>query len=270
MSYTWAQNTISGKVTSQNNEELIGVNISVKDISGLGTSTDFNGDYQISLPQGCHDLLFQYIGYKDLLKNVCLAQNKNLNLDVSLIEASEVLGTVVISAGKFEQKLEEVTVSMDVIKPALIENKTATSLDRTMNQSPSVHIVDGQANIRSGSGWSYGAGSRVMVMVDGMPLMNGDQGGVEWQLVPMENISQIEVIKGASSVLFGSSALNGTINIRTAYPTSEPINKLMITHTVYGVPRREGLHWYNGDIQDSNNYSFYMHTKISIQILCSA
>ena len=256
MSYTWAQNTVSGKVTSQNNEELIGVNISVKDISGLGTSTDFNGDYQISLPQGCHDLLFQYIGYKDLLKNVCLEQNKNLNLDISLEEASEVLGTVVISAGKFEQKLEEVTVSMDVIKPALIENKTATSLDRTMNQSPSVHIVDGQANIRSGSGWSYGAGSRVMVMVDGMPLMNGDQGGVEWQLVPMENISQIEVIKGASSVLFGSSALNGTINIRTAYPTREPINKLMITHTVYGEPRREGLHWYNGDVQDSNNYSF--------------
>ena len=256
MSYTWAQNTVSGKVTSQNNEELIGVNISVKDISGLGTSTDFNGDYQISLPQGCHDLLFQYIGYKDLLKNVCLGQNKNLNLDVSLEEASEVLGTVVISAGKFEQRLEEVTVSMDVIKPALIENKTATSLDRTMNQSPSVHIVDGQANIRSGSGWSYGAGSRVMVMVDGMPLMNGDQGGVEWQLVPMENISQIEVIKGASSVLFGSSALNGTINIRTAYPTSEPINKLMITHTVYGEPRRKGLYWYNGDVQDSNNYSF--------------
>ena len=115
--YTSAQNTVSGKVTSQNNEELIGVNISVKEISGLGTITDFNGNYQISLPEGCHDLLFQYIGYKDLLKNVCLEQNKNINLDISLLEASEVLGTVVISAGKFEQKLEEVTVSMDVINP---------------------------------------------------------------------------------------------------------------------------------------------------------
>ena len=78
ISYTRAQNTVSGKVTSQNNEALIGVNISVKEISGLGTSTDFNGDFQISLPQGCHDLLFQYIGYKELLKNVCLAQNKKL------------------------------------------------------------------------------------------------------------------------------------------------------------------------------------------------
>lgn len=254
--YVWAQNTVSGKVTSEKNEELIGVNISAKDISGLGTSTDFNGDYQINLPEGCHDILFQYIGYKDLLKKICMEGNKNLNLDITLNESSKILGTVVISAGKFEQKLEEVTVSMDVIKPALIENKTATSIDRTMNQSPSVHIVDGQANIRSGSGWSYGAGSRVMVMVDGMPLMNGDQGGVEWQLVPMENISQIEVIKGASSVLFGSSALNGTINIRTAYPTSEPLNKLMVTHTVYGKPRRSRLHWYDKQIQDSNNYSF--------------
>ena len=84
MSHTFAQNIVSGKVTSQNNEELIGVNISVKDISGLGTSTDFNGDFQINLPEGCHDLLFQYIGYKDLLKNVCLEQNKNLNLTFPL------------------------------------------------------------------------------------------------------------------------------------------------------------------------------------------
>ena len=53
---------------------------------------------------------------------MCLDQYKNLN-DVSLVEASEVLGTVVISAGKFEQKLEEVTVSMDVIKPALMKIK---------------------------------------------------------------------------------------------------------------------------------------------------
>jgi len=256
ISNAWAQNMVSGKVISQSSEELIGVNISVKDIPGLGASTNYSGDYQISLPNGCNDLLFQYIGYKDMTEKVCFNNSNSIRLNITLQEASEVLGTVVISAGKFEQNLEEVTVSMDVIKPSMIENKSATSLDRTMNQSPSVHVVDGQANIRSGSGWSYGAGSRVMVMVDGMPLMNGDQGGVEWQLVPMENISQIEVIKGASSVLFGSSALNGTINIRTAYPTSEPLNKFSITHTLYGEPRREGIHWYKGQNKWSNNYSF--------------
>lgn len=255
----WAQQTVNGNVTDQNSEELIGVNITVKNITGLGAISDVDGNYSIELPLGCHDLLFQYIGFVDFLQNICAEKAGSTSVNISLKELSEILGTVVISAGKFEQRIEEVTVSMDVIKPELIENKAATSLDKTLNQAPSVHIVDGQANIRSGSGWSYGAGSRVMVMVDGMPLMSGDQGAAEWQLIPMENISQIEVIKGASSVLFGSSALNGTINIRTAYPTNDPVNKLSITHTAYGKPRRESLYWYKDGYTSANNIS-YLHS----------
>jgi len=255
----WAQHTVTGKVADQDAEELIGVNISVKNITGLGAVSNFDGDYTIELPLGCHDLLFQYIGFEDFLKRICSEKTGSTNLNIRLKESSEILGTVVLSAGKFEQRLEEVTVSMDVIKPELIENKAAASLDRTINQAPSVHVVDGQANIRSGSGWSYGAGSRVMVMVDGMPLMSGDQGAAEWHLVPMENISQIEIIKGASSVLFGSSALNGSINIRTSYPTSEPVNKLSITHTAYGKPKRGSLHWYKGGYTSANNVS-YLHS----------
>lgn len=259
ISNAWAQNSIFGKVVNQEGEELIGVNISVKTISGLGSVSDFEGNYQLSLPDGCNEILFQYIGFEDYQEEVCLKKNEAKELNITLKESSEILGTVVVSAGKFEQRIEEVTVSMDVIKPELIENKSATSIDRTINQAPSVHIVDGQANIRSGSGWSYGAGSRVMVMVDGMPLMSGDQGAAEWQLVPMENISQIEVIKGASSVLFGSSALNGTINIRTAYPTSEPVNKLSVIHTAYGKPNRKSLHWYKGGYTSASNIS-YLHS----------
>ena len=255
----WAQHTVTGKVADQDSEQLIGVNISVKKITGLGAVSNFDGDYSIELPLGCHDLLFQYIGFEDFLKKICSEKTGSTNLNIRLKESSEILGTVVLSAGKFEQRLEEVTVSMDVIKPELIENKAAASLDRTINQAPSVHVVDGQANIRSGSGWSYGAGSRVMVMVDGMPLMSGDKGAAEWHLVPMENISQIEIIKGASSVLFGSSALNGSINIRTSYPTSEPVNKLSITHTAYGKPKRASLHWYKGGYTSANNIS-YLHS----------
>ena len=92
--------------------------------------------------------------------------------------------------------------------------------------------------------------------------MNGDQGAAEWQLIPMENISQIEIIKGASSVLFGSSALNGSINIRTSYPTSKPVNKLSITHTAYGKPKRDAIHWYKGQYNSATNISyFHSHKK---------
>tara|TARA_A100001015_G_scaffold61062_1_gene67314 strand:- start:914 stop:3247 length:2334 start_codon:yes stop_codon:yes gene_type:complete len=261
-SYLLCQNKISGIIYNEETESLIGVNISVENNLSLGTSSNFNGDYSISLPDGCHQIKFQYIGYETLETEICLYNDTVFKFNPILKYSSELINTVVVSAGKFEQKIEEVTVSMDVIKPSLIENKSATSLDKTMSQSPSVHIVDGQANIRSGSGWSYGAGSRVMVMVDGIPILNSDRAGAEWQLIPMENISQIEVIKGASSVLFGSSALNGTINIRTAYPTSKPLNKLTITHSIYDKPKRKSLHWYKGNYQSLTNTSFlHSHKK---------
>ena len=56
-----------------------------------------------------------------------------------------------IPTGKFEQKIEEITVSMEVIKPALIENKNTTDIQTVMDQIPGVNITDGQANIRGGS-----------------------------------------------------------------------------------------------------------------------
>ena len=64
-----------------------------------------------------------------------------------------------------------------------------------------------------------------MVLVDDMPLISGDAGQVQWKLIATENINQVEVIKGASSALYGSSALNGVINIRTAFPSQVDIDK---------------------------------------------
>ena len=150
-----------------------------------------------------------------------------MNVKIVLNEASKKLDVVVISAGKFEQRIEETTVSMEVIKPQMIENKNTTEIQTAMEQIPGVNITDGQANIRGGSGWSYGAGSRVLVMVDDMPLISGDAGQVQWKLIATENINQVEVIKGASSVLYGSSALNGVINIRTAFPLKKILTNIL-------------------------------------------
>ena len=140
-------------------------------------------------------------------------------------EDAELIKTVVVSAGKFEQRIEETTVSVEVIKPNLISNKNTTNIQTAIDQVPGVNITDGQANIRGGSGWSYGAGTRVQVLVDDMPLISGDAGQAQWSLISTENINQVEIIKGASSALYGSSALNGVINISTAYPSDKARNK---------------------------------------------
>ena len=136
-------------------------------------------------------------------------------------EDAELIKTVIVSAGKFEQRIEETTVSVEVIKPGLISDKNTTNIQTAIDQVPGVNITDGQANIRGGSGWSYGAGTRVQVLVDDMPLISGDAGQAQWSLISTENINQVEIIKGASSALWLFS-LNGVINIRTAYPGDNP------------------------------------------------
>jgi len=245
--------TISGTIKDANTKErLIGVNIILN--NGSGTATDFDGNYQVLGDSGEQQITFKYIGYEEVLKTISLNKNEVTTLDIFLVPSSEQLSTVVVSAGRFEQKIEEITVSMEVIKPSLIENKNTTDIQTAMDQIPGVNITDGQANIRGGSGWSYGAGTRVLVMVDDMPLISGDAGQVQWKLIATENINQVEVIKGASSALYGSSALNGVINIRTAFPSQKDIDKNKLpgytkVNMHFGLidkPEREELNW-NGE-----------------------
>ncbi len=243
--------TIIGTIVDKNNSPLIGVNVYSK--SGKGVTTNFNGAFKLDLEEGLSKISFSYIGYETLTKEYSLEINKTKNIKIVLNEVSKKLDVVVISAGKFEQRIEETTVSMEVIKPQMIENKNTTEIQTAMEQIPGVNITDGQANIRGGSGWSYGAGSRVLVMVDNMPLISGDAGQVQWKLIATENINQVEVIKGASSVLYGSSALNGVINIRTAFPSRKDIEKnpsigYTKINSHYGFidfPQRSSLIWWN-------------------------
>lgn len=223
---------LRGKIISDLNKEVLaGVTIS----SGItyGTATDANGNFNLELPAGKHQLEIKLISYRTETRTVEIKAGETVTLNISLYDESRELGTVVISASKFEQRIEEVTVSMEVLKPYLIENTVATSADQALDQVPGVSVVDGQANIRGGSGWSYGAGSRVQVMVDDLPLLAADAADAKWSFIPLENIEQAEVVKGASSVLFGSSALNGTINFRTKYPTEKPLTKISFFRGAY-------------------------------------
>ena len=151
-----------------------------------------------------------------------------MTINIVMEEKATELGTVVVSAGKFEQKIEDVTVSMEVIMPSMDENKATTNISTVLNQTPGVMIIDTEPQIRGGSGYSFGAGSRVMIMVDDLPILSGDAGRPAWSFLPVENLEQIEIIKGASSVLYGSTALSGVINIRTAYPKDKPLTKINV------------------------------------------
>ncbi|MFM1932647.1 MAG: hypothetical protein RL226_1950, partial [Bacteroidota bacterium] len=167
-------------------------------------------------------------------------------LNVAMEEATLNIDIVVVSAGKFEQDLGELTVSMEVLKPNIIENKNTTSVDDVLQQTPGVSIVDNEPQIRSGSGYSFGAGSRVMILMDDLPILSGDAGRPSWGFLPVENLEQIEIIKGASSVLYGSAALSGVINLRTAYPKDEPLTKITSYYGVYSNPQSANAKYWSG------------------------
>lgn len=239
------QAEVIGIIRDANTHETIpGVTVTIADTS-LGTVTDVSGRYNIKLAAGDFTIIYSFIGYEKLQKKLSLTPGAAKILNVELFNSSKELSTVVVSAGKFEQKLEEVTVSMAVVKQSHIENVNTNTMENLMEEIPGVTVIDGQANIRGGSGFSYGAGSRVLILVDDLPLLAADANDTKWSFLPTEIIEQVEVLKGASSALFGSAALNGVMNFRTKYPTSKPASSITLYSGIYDTPRRKEIRWWN-------------------------
>jgi outer membrane receptor protein involved in Fe transport len=242
-------------------EKLPGLTIVIDDTTG--TSTDAAGTYFFQLQPGAHRIRYQLLGYTEQIREVSVTANDTLTVPVEMQQDAKQLNTIVISAGRYEQNLNEVTVSMEVLRPSLIENKGIQTIENAMEQVPGVNVIDGQANIRGGSGFSYGAGSRVLLMVDEMPMLTADAGDVKWNFLPIENCEQVEVIKGASSALFGSSALNGVINFRTAFAKEEPQTKINFIAGVYDQPKRKELVWWKDGNPTYNGINFFHAQKVN-------
>lgn len=239
------QSQISGTITdAKTGEPLIGASVRAGD--DTGAIADMNGYYELNLPNGEHSLQISYIGYETIRKKITLKDPyEAVLLDFQLKQASEVLNTITITSGKFEKPLGEVMVSLEVLQPSLIENTNRVSLDQALEKIPGVQIIDGQANIRGGSGYSFGAGSRVLLLQDDIPILQQDVGFPNWFDVPIENVAQIEVVKGASSALYGSAALNGIVNFRTAFAKDEPETKASLFYTSFLEPAEASLKWWD-------------------------
>lgn len=216
---------VSGIVTDfQTREPLIGVTVYDFNDPTVGTVTDVDGRYSITLDtKKAVQLCFSYVGY-DLETFIVTPVTTKLN--VNLLPHNELLEDVVVTAGRFEQRQTDVTVSMEVLKPHMLRSQAPTDLSATLQTLPGVEIIDKQPSIRGGGGWTYSVGSRCQVLMDEMTILNPKTGEINWNNVPLENVAQVEVIKGASSVLYGSSALNGVINVRTQRPGLDPQTKV--------------------------------------------
>jgi hypothetical protein len=215
---------IKGKVTDRNTHEpLAGVYVIYG--KNLGVTTGADGTYRIENVTGKISITFQFIGYLPVTKDILVPENGTAEMDIVLETVVREIDQVVVSASRTEQRISELSVSMDIIKTSFLDDNHINDAKEIIDKTPGIEVMDGQASVRGGSGFSYGAGSRVLALIDGLPMVAADAGNIKWQFLPLENLSQIEIMKGASSVLYGSSALNGVINFRTADATNTPVTQ---------------------------------------------
>lgn len=231
---------ITGKVIDDLSKEPV-VGAKIISSEGQRAISDYDGNFKISVTKYPVQLITSMLPYGVDTTNV---DGPGL-VTILMREPVQNLSTVVVSAGKRTQEVEEVPVSMEILRPSLIDNKGVNDLEQAVDQSPGVFTMDGQVSIRGGSGFAYGAGSRVLLLWNGMPLLSGYAGDTQWNAIPMEQASQIEIMKGASSVLYGSGALNGIIALTEKEPSPSGEIKVKVQSGVYGDPRRNSLIWWD-------------------------
>ncbi len=225
----------------------------------LRSASDIDGSAQMRLAPGAHRYAITALGHEPASGVLDLKEAPEV-VRLYMREARATLDMVVVSAGRYEQRIGEVSQSLSVLPAEILRNKNIVSLNDAMDQVPGVVVVDNDPQIRAGSGFSYGAGSRVMVLVDDLPILSGDIGRPSWTFLPIENVEQVEVIKGASSVLYGSAALSGTINVRTAYPRATPRTRATVFGGVYGAPGHAPAKWW-GDASPAFTGASFVHAQ---------
>lgn len=236
---------IEGNITSADTKEgLPGADVQIAGTL-LGASADVRGYYIIrNVPEGEYDLKFSMIGYeKKTTRKVVVNRNQRTQLSIQLKETVIGMNPVVVTASKRRQDLSLTPHSTSVVSNAELIQRAPLRLDQVLETVSGVNFVEGSISIRGSTGYTRGIGSRVLLLIDGVPLMISDTNEINWNLLPVLDIEQIEVIKGAGSALYGSNALGGIVNVITRAPTLDGSFKLRSVAGVYDDPYLSEWQW---------------------------
>lgn len=206
--------TISGIVTDQTGEPIIGANVVVKEESNIGTSTDFDGNFTLNVPENCK-IEITYVGY---LSQVLPIKNQS-SFQIKLIEDTKALEEVVV-VGYATQKKGLLTGSVETMKldDKLRNIPTTSAGDLLTGKLAGLDIRSGngipgsnpEISIRTGSSWREKS-QPVMYVIDGIVRGSGDFNN----LSPNE-IEDITVLKdAAAAAVYGSRSAGGVIVVTT-------------------------------------------------------
>ncbi|MFQ5708306.1 MAG: TonB-dependent receptor domain-containing protein [bacterium] len=237
--------SISGTVVDANTgKPLPGVNIILKG-TVKGTSTNLQGQFTLNgIRPGRYSVMASMIGYEiETFRNVQVAPGNTVRRDFRLVETIIETSPVIVTASRKSKSLAETPNSVSVITARDLQKRNSYDVRDALKYAPGVSFVGGQVNIRGTTGYSRGAGSRVLLLTDGVPTMPGDSGDIKWDTIPFTVVDKVEVVKGAGSALYGSSAIGGVLNIITKEPAQKPEFSVRVSGAVYDDPLFDQWKW---------------------------
>ena len=222
---------VSGTIVDQESKlNLQDVTIKVKE-SGTVTQTDENGNFILTLPKPENvTLLLDKIGYKSQ-RIVLQPTEKNTHFDLSLLPTVISFGEVTISSTKYDQFLKETPLPIEVRNKESIFKTSSVGVSDALRNSPGIVLVrDGiwgtDVNIRGLSR------QNVVTLVDGNRIETASNHAASLSLVDINDVENIEVIKGGISSLYGTGATGGIVSITTKKPAY--CDKLTLNGAVIG------------------------------------
>ncbi|MBN1893573.1 TonB-dependent receptor, partial [bacterium] len=235
---------ITGRVLDEKTgQPLFGANVMVKSTL-LGASTDASGRFSVQVPFGRYDVEVSMMGYeKQIREDVAVLPGAAAELSFLLAPAVLLQPALIVTASKRKQAIEDAPTTVEVMDPIAIRTRNVTNLDEALQNMPGFRVIEGQIDLRGSTGFNWAAGSRVLLLVDGHPLINGDSGGINWDTLPVEEIERVEIVKGAGSALYGSNAMAGMVNIITREPSEKPETRFRISWGFWDEPAYESWRW---------------------------
>ena len=236
--------SLGGTITDeQTGDPLPGANIILMNTL-LGASSDLEGNFIVQkIPVGKYQVRATMMGYKSTTVPILIKPGETSNVSFRLKETVIESPTLIVTASKKAQSFQDVPNSVSFISLKEIERRNKTYLNEVLEYTPGVYMMEGDVNIRGSSGFSLGAGSRVLLLVDGIPMMPGDSGDIKWDIIPLSQIERVEIVKGAGSALYGSHALGGVINIITKEPDGKPATDVRYSAGIYDKPYYSDWQW---------------------------
>jgi outer membrane receptor for ferrienterochelin and colicins len=188
----FAQSAITGKVVdAESGRPLAAVNVQILGTI-RGAATDAQGNFRIAnIPPGSYSLRASMISYKPyILENIIVKLDRETEVLFELKETPIEFEPVVVLGGKIQQRLDLAPVSLSVVTSKEIRTRNAVNLIDALESAPGVQFIGDQINIRGSTGFTFGAGNKVLLLLDGVPVYASDTGEFNWDMLPPLDIDR--------------------------------------------------------------------------------